>query len=56
MPARRCIATVEVASPSSLIKSREDSGSGRIPIVSSGMMSVADQRAVRLLERWGYDA
>lgn len=45
------VTIVEVGA-SSLIKSREDSGSGgRIPIVSSGMMSVADQRAVRLLER-----
>jgi serine phosphatase RsbU (regulator of sigma subunit) len=35
----------------SVIRSREDSGSGRMPIVSSGIMSVADQRAVRLLER-----
>jgi sigma-B regulation protein RsbU (phosphoserine phosphatase) len=50
-PEGNAVTIVEVASPSSLIKSREDSGSGRIPIVSSGMMSVADQRAVRLLER-----
>src|ERR1043166_4667636 len=35
----------------SLIHSREDSSSGRMPIVSSGILSVADQRAVRLLER-----
>ncbi|HET7506207.1 MAG TPA: SpoIIE family protein phosphatase, partial [Kofleriaceae bacterium] len=35
----------------SLIHSREDSSSGRLPIVSSGILSVADQRAVRLLER-----
>src|SRR5215468_8711094 len=35
----------------SMIRSREDSGSGRLPIVSSGILSVADQRAVRLLER-----
>jgi serine phosphatase RsbU (regulator of sigma subunit) len=35
----------------SLIRSREESGSGRMPIVSSGMLNVADQRAVRLLER-----
>ncbi|HSR96072.1 MAG TPA: FHA domain-containing protein, partial [Kofleriaceae bacterium] len=50
-PEGNAVTIVEIASPSSLIKSREDSGSGRIPIVSSGMMSVADQRAVRLLER-----
>lgn len=36
---------------SSIIRSREDSGSGRMPIVSSGMISVADQRAIRLIER-----
>ncbi|HEU0029325.1 MAG TPA: SpoIIE family protein phosphatase [Kofleriaceae bacterium] len=38
---------------SSVIKSREDShsGSGRLPIVSSGLISVADQRAIRLIER-----
>ena len=50
-PDGNVVTIVEVNSPSSLIHSREDSGSGRIPIVSSGMMSVADQRAVRLLER-----
>lgn len=33
-----------------LIKSRDDSGS-RLPLVSSGMISVSDQRAVRLIER-----
>src|SRR5690242_6346691 len=46
-PEGNAVTIVEVASPNSLIKIREDSGSGRIPIVSSGMMSVADQRAVR---------
>jgi sigma-B regulation protein RsbU (phosphoserine phosphatase) len=37
----------------SLIKSRDDTGSnsGRFPIISSGLISVADQRAVRLIER-----
>jgi sigma-B regulation protein RsbU (phosphoserine phosphatase) len=50
-PEGNAVTIVEIDSPSSLIRSREDSGSGRIPIVSSGMMSVADQRAVRLLER-----
>jgi serine phosphatase RsbU (regulator of sigma subunit)/pSer/pThr/pTyr-binding forkhead associated (FHA) protein len=34
-----------------LIKSREDSGAGRVPLVSSGLISVADQKAVRLIER-----
>src|SRR5678816_2983077 len=50
-PEGNAVTIVEVNSPSSLIHPRDDSGSGRIPIVSSGMMSVADQRAVRLLER-----
>src|SRR5262245_27588524 len=38
---------------SSVIHSREDggSGSGRLPVVSSGLISVADQRAIRLIER-----
>jgi serine phosphatase RsbU (regulator of sigma subunit) len=51
VPERNAVTIVDVGGASSLIRSREDSGSGRIPIVSSGMMSVADQRAVRLLER-----
>jgi serine phosphatase RsbU (regulator of sigma subunit) len=51
VPAGNAVTIVDVGGASSLIRSREDSGSGRIPIVSSGMMSVADQRAVRLLER-----
>ena len=45
------VTIVDVTGGGSLIRSREDSGSGRMPIVSSGMLSVADQRAVRLLER-----
>ena len=51
VPEGNAVTIVNVGGASSLIRSREDSGSGRIPIVSSGMMSVADQRAVRLLER-----
>jgi serine phosphatase RsbU (regulator of sigma subunit)/pSer/pThr/pTyr-binding forkhead associated (FHA) protein len=43
--------TIVDAGASSIIKSREDSGSGRMPMVSSGMMSLADQRAIRLIER-----
>ena len=44
---------VDVGGSSSLIKSRDDlaSQSGRFPIVSSGLISVADQRAIRLIER-----
>src|SRR3954469_5587328 len=45
------VTIVDVSGGTSMIRSREDSSSGRLPIVSSGMMSVADQRAVRLLER-----
>ena len=45
------VTIVNVGDGGSLIKSRVDSGSGSFPIVSSGMLSVADQRAVRLLER-----
>ncbi|MBA3499438.1 MAG: FHA domain-containing protein, partial [Deltaproteobacteria bacterium] len=43
--------TIVDGGASSIIKSREDSHSGRMPIVSSGMMSIADQRAIRLIER-----
>src|ERR1041385_876018 len=45
------VTIVNVTGTESLIRSREDSSSGRLPIVSSGILSVADQRAVRLLER-----
>src|ERR1700759_3875578 len=45
------VTIVDIRGASSLIRSREDSGSGRQPIVSSGMMNLGDQRAVRLLER-----
>src|SRR6185295_3354104 len=45
------VTIVDVSGASSLIRSREDSESGRIPIVSSGMLTIADQRAIRLLER-----
>ncbi|HET9621641.1 MAG TPA: SpoIIE family protein phosphatase [Kofleriaceae bacterium] len=50
-PAEGNVTIVDVSGGASVIRSREDSGSGRMPIVSSGMLSVADQRAVRLLER-----
>src|SRR5688572_16556354 len=45
------VTIVDTSGASSIIRSREESGSGRMPIVSSGMFSVADQRAVRLIER-----
>ncbi|MEO8706570.1 MAG: FHA domain-containing protein, partial [Kofleriaceae bacterium] len=43
--------TIVDVGASSVIRSREDSGSGRMPVVSSGLISVADQRAIRLIER-----
>ncbi len=45
------VTLIEVGASTNLIRSREDSGSARLPLISSGMISVADQRAVRLLER-----
>src|SRR5262245_9209208 len=45
------VTIVDTSGASSIIRSREDSSSGRLPIVSSGMISVADQRAIRLIER-----
>jgi phosphoserine phosphatase RsbU/P len=45
------VTIVDTAGSSSIIRSREDTGSGRMPIVSSGMISIADQRAIRLIER-----
>jgi sigma-B regulation protein RsbU (phosphoserine phosphatase) len=45
------IVTIVDVGASAVIKSRVDSDSGRLPIVSSGLMSVTDQRAVRLIER-----
>ncbi|MGE0870643.1 MAG: SpoIIE family protein phosphatase [Kofleriaceae bacterium] len=43
--------TIIEASASSLIRSRDESSSGRQPTISSGLFSLADQRAVRLIER-----
>ncbi len=43
--------TIVDVSGSSLIRSREDSGSARIPVISSGLISVTDQKAIRLIER-----
>ncbi|MGE5185501.1 MAG: SpoIIE family protein phosphatase [Acidobacteriota bacterium] len=43
--------TIVDVTASSLIKSREDSGSSRLPIISSGMISITDHKAVRLIER-----
>ncbi|MBV8761670.1 MAG: SpoIIE family protein phosphatase [Deltaproteobacteria bacterium] len=43
--------TIVDVSGSSLIRSREDSASARLPVISSGLISVTDQKAVRLIER-----
>jgi sigma-B regulation protein RsbU (phosphoserine phosphatase) len=43
------IVTIVEVGAQSLIRSREDTS--RLPILSSGMISVADQKAVRLVER-----
>src|SRR5256885_7737760 len=50
VPEGNLVTIVEV-SAQSLIRSREDSGQSRVPIISSGMISVADSKAVRLIER-----
>ncbi len=50
-PEGNAVTIVDVGGTGALIRSREDTSSGRLPIVSSGMMSVVDQRAVRLIER-----
>src|SRR5438874_1280962 len=41
LPEINAVTIVDVAGASALIRSREDSGSGRLPIVSSGMLSVS---------------
>jgi sigma-B regulation protein RsbU (phosphoserine phosphatase) len=43
--------TIVDVSGSSLIRSRDDSASARLPMISSGLISVTDQKAVRLIER-----
>jgi phosphoserine phosphatase RsbU/P len=45
------VTIVDVVGQQSVVKSREDSGAGRLPLVSSGLVSIADQKAVRLIER-----
>lgn len=50
-PEGNAVTLIEVGGGAPLIKSREDSGAGRLPLISSGMINVADQRAVRLIER-----
>jgi serine phosphatase RsbU (regulator of sigma subunit)/pSer/pThr/pTyr-binding forkhead associated (FHA) protein len=43
--------TIVDVSGSAVIKSREDSGVSKLPIISTGLISVTDQKAVRLIER-----
>ncbi|MBA3463755.1 MAG: SpoIIE family protein phosphatase [Deltaproteobacteria bacterium] len=51
LPEGTGVTLIEVGRGAPLIRSREDSGAGRLPLVSSGLISIADQRAVRLIER-----
>ncbi|MBL9016858.1 MAG: SpoIIE family protein phosphatase [Myxococcales bacterium] len=50
-PEGNAVTLIEVGGGTPLIRSREDSGANRLPLISSGMVSIADQRAVRLIER-----
>ena len=43
--------TIVDVSGSAVIRSREDSAQRGVPIVSSGLISITDQKAVRLIER-----
>jgi pSer/pThr/pTyr-binding forkhead associated (FHA) protein len=45
------VVTIVDVSGQAVVKAREESGAGRLPLVSSGLISIADQKAVRLLER-----
>src|ERR1043165_8379585 len=45
------VVTIVDVSGQALVKAREESGAGRLPLVSSGLISVVDQKAVRLIER-----
>ncbi|MDB4960025.1 MAG: hypothetical protein JWP01_24 [Myxococcales bacterium] len=49
-PEGNAVTIVDVGD-AALIRSREELGSGRLPLVSSGMVNIQDQRAVRLIER-----
>src|SRR5690349_1834679 len=49
-PTPQAVTIVEVSS-GAVIKSREDSEASRLPILSTGLTSIADQKAVRLIER-----
>lgn len=45
------VVTIVDVAGQAVIRSREDSGSPRTPLVSSGLISATDQKAVRLIER-----
>src|SRR5258706_132927 len=49
-PEGNVVTIVDVASQS-LLRPREETSSGRFPIISSGMISISDQKAIRLIER-----
>ena len=49
-PEGNAVTIVDITA-SSLIRSREESHSGRVPIISSGIVNASDAKAVRLLER-----
>lgn len=45
------VVTIVDVEGQAVIRSREDSGSPRVPLVSSGLVNATDQKAVRLIER-----
>jgi serine phosphatase RsbU (regulator of sigma subunit) len=45
------VVTIVDAGLQSLIRARDDSSAGRAALVSSGLVSISDQKAVRLIER-----
>jgi len=51
MPPVEKVVTIVDAGAQALIKAREDSGAGRHPLISSGLVNISDQKAVRLIER-----
>jgi pSer/pThr/pTyr-binding forkhead associated (FHA) protein len=50
-PAEGSHVTIVDVAGQSLLRSREESASGRVPMMSSGLISISDQRAIRLIER-----
>jgi serine phosphatase RsbU (regulator of sigma subunit) len=51
MPSEGNIITIVDVTGQSLVRPREDTITNRMPIISSGMISVADTKAMRLIER-----